>query len=232
MRISLIIPAAGIGRRMKSQINKQYLQLNGKPILAHTISRFHQIPQIEEIIIVASADEIDYCRFQVVEKYKFTKVTKIVPGGMVRQESVYKGFLETSPDTDYIIVHDGVRPFLKQEQNEEFIKALQNEKALIMGVPEKNTIKKVKNLFIINTIDRENVWEIQTPQAFSRDVLSQAFENAANNYEKYTDDSSMVEEIKVPVKIFPGDYLNIKITVPQDLKLGKAILGILEEEGS
>lgn len=232
MKISLIIPAAGTGSRMKSKSNKQYLQLKDRPVLAHTIGLFHEIPEIEEIIVVAAENEVDFCRIQVAEKYGFTKIKKIVPGGLSRQESVYKGFLETCPDSDYIIIHDGARPLLKKEKIKEFIKVLQNEKALVMAVAEKNTIKKVKDLFIIHTINREDVWEIQTPQGFSREVLSQAFIKVDGNYHLYTDDSSMVEELKVPVKIFPGDYLNIKITVPEDLKLGKLILDILEEEGS
>ncbi len=232
MKMSLVIPAAGTGSRMKSKTNKQFLQLQDRPVLAHTIGLFHEIPEIEEIIIVVAEKEVDFCRIQIAEKYGFQKIKKIIPGGSSRQESVYKGFLETSSDSDYIIIHDGARPLLKKEKIEEFIKALQNQEALVMAVPEKNTIKKVKDSFIIHTINREDVWEIQTPQAFSREVLRQAFIKVAGNYHLYTDDSSMVEELKVPVKIFPGDYLNIKITVPEDLKLGKLILDTLEEEGS
>lgn len=231
MRISLIIPAAGIGRRMKAEINKQYLQVAGKPILAHTIEKFHEIGEIEEIIIVAAEDEIDFCRIQVAEKYNFTKVKSIVAGGKTRQESVHNGFKKVSPEIDYVIIHDGVRPFVTVEQIKDFIKELKDVDALVMGVPEKNTIKKIKDSFIIKTIDREDVWEIQTPQGFRREVLGEAFTKVSGNYHLYTDDSSMVEELKLPVKIFQGDYLNIKITVPEDLRLGKAILEMQEEDG-
>lgn len=217
---------------MKSSKNKQYLELNGKPILAHTIERFHWIKEIEEIIVVAAENEISFCKKEVIEKYGFTKVKKVVAGGAQRQESVHKGLLESSPSANFIIIHDGARPFIKEEKIKEFIQDLKEEDALIFGVPEKNTIKKIKDSFIINTVPRDNIWEIQTPQGFRREIILKAFEEAKGNYHLYTDDSSMVEKIQVPVKVFHGDYLNIKITAPEDLKLGRAILEIIEEDGS
>ena len=232
MKISLIIPAAGVGSRMKSEINKQYLLLGDKPVLAHTINKFHDLSEIDEIIIVAAEDEIDFCRSQVVEKYGFKKVKKIVAGGSQRQESVHKGLLEVQKDSDYVIIHDGARPFLKEEDIKNFIIELKKQEALVMAVPEKNTIKKVADSFIIHTISRENVWEIQTPQGFRRDLLDLAFKEAKGKYHLYTDDSSLVEELQVPVKIFMGNYLNIKITAPEDLALGNAILGMFKEEGT
>ncbi len=230
MKISLIIPAAGTGSRMGSAINKQYLELEGKPVLAHTIERFHRIPEIDEIIVVAAEKELDYCKKAVVEKYAFNKVKKVIPGGAQRQDSVYNGLLEASPNCDYVIIHDGARPFIKEEKIKEFIKTLRAENALVMGVPEKNTIKKIKDSFIINTIPREDVWEIQTPQGFSRELIFRAFKEGSGKYHLFTDDSSMVESLQVPVKIFQGDYLNIKITAPEDLKLGNAILSLINEE--
>ncbi len=232
MKVSLIIPAAGTGSRMKTEKNKQYLELGDKPVLAHTIECFHGIPEIVEIIVVAALKEVEYCTNEVTKKYGFKKVKKVISGGSTRQESVYKGLQETSPEVDYVIIHDGARPFIKKELIRDFIQNLSNEAALVMGVPEKNTIKKIKDSFIINTIPREDVWEIQTPQGFRREIITQAFKEAEGKYHLFTDDSSMVEKINVPVKIFRGDYLNIKITAFEDYKLGEKILELIQEDVS
>lgn len=230
MKISLIIPAAGTGSRMKADKNKQYLELGGMPVLAHTIGRFHSIAEIEEVIIAAGKDELDFCRIHVAEKYGFTKVKKIVPGGATRQDSVFNALLEVSEDADFVIIHDGARPFLQEKRIRDFISALKDENALVMGVPEKNTLKKIKDSFIVNTIPRENVWEIQTPQGFRRTLILDAFKENMDNLHLFTDDSFLVEKLRIPVKIFQGDNLNIKITTPEDLKLGNAILSLLKEE--
>lgn len=227
MKISLIVPAAGSGKRMGAEINKQYLLLKGLPVLAHTLARFDDLPEIEEIIVVAAPGEVSYCREMVVEAYGFKKVKKVVPGGATRQDSVYNGLREVSGDSDYVVIHDGARPFLKKETLRQYFEELSETEALIFAVPEKNTLKRVQNHFVVGSIPREGVWEIQTPQGFNKKLLLKAFEAAKSHLEDFTDDSSIVESQGMKVKVFQGDHLNIKVTTPEDLALGEAILEMI-----
>ena len=238
-KLSLILPAAGTGSRMQTDINKQYLILKGKPLLAHTLEIFHDFPEIFEIIIASREEEIDYCQKKVLDPYDFYKVKKIVAGGKSRQESVYQAFKQVSSEADYVIVHDGARPFLSKKLAADFLDCLlgktvslsQETAGLIMGVPEKNTLKEVgSDGFILKTVAREKIWEIQTPQAFRREVLAQALEAGKENFEFFTDDASLVEALGFPLKIFRGSYLNLKMTTPEDLDLGERILELIEDE--
>lgn len=235
-KVSLILPAAGTGSRMQREINKQYLLLKEKPLLAHTLEIFHGFPEIFEIIIASREGEIDYCQKKVLDPYDFYKVKKIVAGGKTRQESVYQAFKQVSSEADYVIVHDGARPFLSKKLAADFLASLfsgsgLNLAGLIMGVPEKNTLKEVApDGHIIKTVSRENIWKIQTPQAFRREILAQALESGKENFELFTDDASLVEALGFPLKIFMGSYLNLKMTTPEDLDLGERILELIEDE--
>ena len=241
-KISLLLPAAGTGSRMKADINKQYLMLKGKPLLAHTLEIFHDLPEIFEIIIATREEEIDYCQKHVLDPYDFPKVKKILAGGRTRQESVYQAFKEVSAEADYVIVHDGARPFLSKKLAADFVRELlsqvpiqdqtsEDPVGLIMGVPEKNTLKKIDSEgLVVKTVPREDIWEIQTPQAFKQNVLSLSFEANKENFHLFTDDSSLVEAMDLPVKIFMGSYLNLKMTTPEDLLLGERIMELIENE--
>lgn len=227
MRASLIIPAAGSGSRMQMSQNKAYLELRGKPVLAHTIARFHDFEEIEEIIIVAAGEEISFCNRQVVEPFKFHKVRHVVAGGPSRQDSVYNGIAQVSPDSTHIIIHDGARPFISTRDIRTFLDTLSGEEGVILGVPEKNTLKRVKGDYVEATLQREGVWEVQTPQGFKKELLEAAYRNLSSRLSEFTDDAAIAERANVRVRMVQGSYLNIKITTREDWLLGEKILELI-----
>lgn len=223
--ISVVIVAAGIGKRMKSKLNKQYILLNEKPILAHTIERFEQNEYIDEIIVVARSEEIDYCKYSVIDKYEFKKVEGVVGGGVERQDSVYNGLKACDKETSVVLIHDGARPFIKDEEIESIIiETLEND-ACVIGVRVKDTIKVVSSKkYIIDTPDREYLWAVHTPQAFRYSLILEAHEMCKREGLSVTDDSMLVEKLGVKVKMIEGSYDNIKITTPEDLYMAASIL--------
>lgn len=223
--ISVVIVAAGLGRRMKSKINKQYLLLDEKPILAHTIEKFEANEHIDEIILVTKDDEKEYCRENVVDKYNFKKVKTITSGGAQRQDSVYKGLKLCDEETRVVLIHDGVRPFIKTEEIDEIIKETLKSHACVTGVKVKDTIKVVDtDNNIIDTPSRENLWAVHTPQSFSYGLILDAHEKCKNEGWTVTDDSMLVEKLGIKVKMIEGSYDNIKITSPEDLYIAQSIL--------
>lgn len=224
MKTCVIIPAAGFGKRMQNDINKQFIMLEEMPILAHTINAFESSPLIDEIIVVCAKNEIEICKREILEKYGFSKVVDVVAGGETRQESVYNGLKHLNEDIENVLIHDGARPFISDEIIQRIIDCMETEAAVIVGVKEKNTIKKVVDGYVEETIPRENVWEIQTPQAFKKKLILDSYENNYAELGYFTDDSSIAEASGNRIKIVEGDYFNIKITTPEDLVLGKAIL--------
>ncbi len=229
--ISVVIPAAGMGKRMKRKINKQYIKLNNKSILAHTVEKFERCEMIDEIVIVVRNDEIEYCKENVVKKYKFEKVSKIICGGEERQDSVYNGIKAINEACDIILIHDGARPLIDNKTIIRSIKETLVYDACVVGVPVKNTIKIVNSEgYISDTPDRNKLWAVQTPQIFKYDILNKAHKIAKQNSQKATDDSMLVEGIGYEVKMIMGSYDNIKITTPEDLSIAKAILNQKEGE--
>ncbi|AGB40173.1 2-C-methyl-D-erythritol 4-phosphate cytidylyltransferase [Halobacteroides halobius DSM 5150] len=225
MKVSVVIPAAGQGKRMKADKNKQFLLLDGMPILAHTIDKFEQVDLIEEIIVVAQKDEIDYCKNKIIDEYNFTKVNKIITGGATRQESVYNGLQAVSQDTDYILTHDGARPLLTTELIRHIITKVKQYKAVLTAVPVKDTIKVVnQDEMVINTPDRSKLVAVQTPQAFVKDLIIKAYQQAAKNNIVGTDSASLVENLGKSVKVIRGSYENIKVTTPEDLEVAEKIV--------
>lgn len=223
--ISVVIVAAGLGRRMKANINKQYLLLKDKPIVAHTIEKFEHNEYIDEIIVVTREDEIEYCRKFVVDKYNFKKVKMILGGGNERQDSVYNGLKNCSSDTNVVLIHDGVRPFIKTEEIEETIKETLKNNAAVIGVKVKDTIKVVDNEnIIIDTPKRETLFAVHTPQAFKYGLIMDAHITCKKENWTVTDDSSLVEKLGIKVKMIEGSYDNIKITSPEDLYVAESIL--------
>lgn len=225
MYCSVVIVAAGRGRRMGSDMNKQYLQLNGKEVLAHTIEQFERCSTIDEIIIVTGKDEIEYCTQHIWKKYGFSKIKDIVAGGKQRQDSVYNGLLKVSKQTQIVLIHDGARPLVKVEQIKESIKVAVEVGACVVGVPIKDTIKICdNNQFVIQTPLRNTLWVVQTPQAFRYDWIMRAHQEGLKNNLVVTDDAMMIEALGYPVKIIEGRYDNIKITTPEDLAIAKSIM--------
>jgi 2-C-methyl-D-erythritol 4-phosphate cytidylyltransferase len=226
-RAFALIPAAGMGKRMGASINKQYLQLAGKPIVAHTLEVFQRCPSIDGIILVIPEDEIPYCRREVVEKYHLTKVRAIVAGGTERQHSVRNGLIElqnyASAD-DIVLIHDGVRPFIDELILQKTIATAATGIGALVAVQTKDTIKIVQNGTVVSTPERSGLWQAQTPQAFPFDQIFRAHSQAAHDAFLGTDDCSLLEHCGGTVRIVPGSYRNIKITTPEDLVLAEAFL--------
>jgi 2-C-methyl-D-erythritol 4-phosphate cytidylyltransferase len=222
-----LIPAAGMGKRMGASINKQYLQLNGLPIVARTIAIFEQSPLIEAIYLVIPADEIPYCREHVVEACGFRKVREIVAGGRERQNSVMNGLNAMRPhldDDDIVLIHDGVRPLITPALLGLSIDCARSDDGALVAVQVKDTIKVVRDGIIIDTPPREMLWQAQTPQTFRFKTIYDAHFLAEQDGYLGTDDASLVERRGGKIRIVNGDYRNIKITTPEDLVLAEAFL--------
>lgn len=222
---SIILLAGGNGSRMNSDIPKQYLELKGKPILLYSLLLFEQ-SFFNEIILVVRKGEEEYCKKEYVEKYHLNKVSAITAGGKERYLSVYAG-IEKIKETDYIWIHDGARPFLTNELLKSLKETVEKTKAAILGVHVKDTIKQTdRENTVITTIPRENLWNIQTPQAFSANLLKTAYQKLMKkNISGITDDGMVVETMtNHKITIVEGSYHNIKITTPEDMQLANLIL--------
>jgi 2-C-methyl-D-erythritol 4-phosphate cytidylyltransferase len=228
-----LIPAAGMGRRMGASINKQYLQLDGMPIIARTISVFELSPLIDAIYLVIPAEEISYCREHVVAAYGFTKVAAIVPGGKERQHSVMnglRGMMGFASNDDVVLIHDGVRPLITEELLRASIAVASTTDGALVAVPAKDTIKRVENGIVTGTPARETLWQAQTPQAFRYNIIFSAHQAAETDHYLGTDDSSLVERAGGRTHIVQGDYHNIKITTSEDLVMAEAFLASARKE--
>lgn len=222
--VSVIIAAAGMSNRMGSKINKQFIAIDNKPILVHTIEKFEQSKYIDEIIIVSKEEEVDYCRKEIVRKYGFNKVSKIIRGGKERQDSIYNGLMALNENTDIVLTHDGARPFVKKEHIEDGIKGVIEHGACVVGVPVKDTIKVVSDTAVVHhTPKRSLLWAAQTPQCFWTYLIKKGYEHAMNEGIVGTDDSSLVEKMGHEIKMIMGSYDNIKITTPEDVIIAESL---------
>ncbi|SFJ37209.1 2-C-methyl-D-erythritol 4-phosphate cytidylyltransferase [Thermoflavimicrobium dichotomicum] len=216
-----MIPAAGLGKRMGSKKSKQFLMLEKKPILIHTLLVFETHPAIDEMIVVAQEKEIEETR-KLIQEYGIKKVIKVVTGGKERQDSVYEGLKYIQ--SEWVLVHDAVRPFVTHEAIDRLLASAKMHGAAILAVPVKDTIKQVDSAGIVEmTPERERLWAVQTPQAFRRELLWEAYSQAQEQGILATDDSMLVEELGIDVRVVQGEYLNIKLTTPEDLILAEAI---------
>ena len=225
MKVTAIVLAAGSGKRMNSKVHKQYLLIDGKPVLYYSLKAFEE-SRVDNIILVVGEDEIEYCKKEIVEQFGFRKVCAIVKGGKERYHSVYEG-LKAASETDYVLIHDGARPFLTQDIIERTIASVVKYRACVVGMPVKDTIKIVDNdTFAKETPDRASVWQVQTPQAFSYEVVYDAYTRMlAGDENGITDDAMVVERMTdYKVKLIEGSYRNIKITTPEDLLVAEAYL--------
>lgn len=217
-----IIPSAGMGRRMGS-MKKNYLSLLDKPVLAHTLAAFEASVEVDSVLIVAHPSDEDYCRTEIIARYGFKKVLRIIPGGAERQDSVWNG-LKESAGFDMIAVHDGARPLVTTDIIDRTIRAAKEHGAAIAAVAVKDTIKESLDGFISRTIPREALVSVQTPQAFRRAALMEAFEKARADGFLGTDESSLAERAGQRVKVVEGSYENIKITTREDMLFAECIL--------
>lgn len=224
-RITAVIPAAGSGRRMGSSSPKQFLLLAGVPVLVHTLRVFDSSPLIHDVCLVVPPGMEPSCRVDVIAAYGLKKVCRIVPGGETRQASVYQGLMNTSPETDWIVVHDGVRPFLSADLLRWLLEAAKDGTGVIAAMPLKDTPKEIReDGTIVSTPDRARLVLAQTPQVFSRKVLMEAHQKAYADGVLGTDDSALVERLGHPVRMIEGNWDNIKITTPEDLRWAERIL--------
>ena len=220
-----IVVAGGKGSRMGSDLPKQYLELKGRAVISYCLEAFEK-SFIDEVILVTAEDFLDYCRQNIVEKYGFKKVKKIVAGGKERYHSVEKG-LQEAKGSDYVYIHDAARPYLTLEMLERLAKAVRCYEAVTAAVPSKDTIKEAdENGMSVKTLDRSRLWNIQTPQVFSYPLLCRAFENLKKDQAVgITDDTMVVEKYAGHrVKLVEGSYSNYKITTPEDMIIMEALL--------
>ena len=221
--LGVLIAAAGKGSRMGKEINKQFLNLLGKPILYHTIKTFLDWDSDFELNIVLHPAEIDYFKKNIIPLFKEYQINfNLVAGGKSRKESVNNGLKNFSAEVNYVIIHDGARPMLKKELIERTYQAVKKYNAVSCGVKVKDTIKVIEDSFFKETLNRDLLRAIQTPQAFRLDLIKEAHKKYKKN--KALDDASLVEKLGEKVYIVDGDYNNFKITTPEDLKPAEIIL--------
>lgn len=223
-KLGVVVVAAGTGSRMRSSVSKQYLLLQGKQIIIHTLEVFQSIDHVDEIVLVVGKQDVQAGQ-NIVEQHQLSKVKKVIDGGDERQSSVYKGLQGLSDEIEWVMVHDGVRPFVTENNIIQLFKQTLETGAAVLAVPVKETAKMVNEEGVIEfTPDRSKLWSIQTPQAFRLNLLLEAHRQASDENFLGTDDSVLVERIGIPVHIVQGEYTNIKITTPDDLLWAEFLL--------
>jgi 2-C-methyl-D-erythritol 4-phosphate cytidylyltransferase len=222
MKVGAIIPAAGRGKRIGASIPKQFLEIQGRPLLHHTLTVFASCKLIDYIVLVMPRADVNEVGKDWMNKYKI--VQEVVVGGEQRQDSVYNGFNSLEKGTDIVVVHDGVRPFTTPQMITATVEAAQQYGAAITAIPVSDTVKQAADGFVKQTVSRDGLWRVQTPQAFQYGLLQQAFKKAQKDSYYGTDEGSLVEYLGERVKIVPGSELNIKITRKEDLVLGESLL--------
>jgi 2-C-methyl-D-erythritol 4-phosphate cytidylyltransferase len=223
MMYQVVVPAAGQGKRMQAGKNKQFIELDSKPVIIHTLMVFEQDKACTGVILVINENERTIFE-ELIVKYSIHKVSSIVSGGLERQHSVYNGLLAIA-GVEIVLVHDGARPFVKQQLLSKLVSKAYESGAAIAAVPVKDTIKKATSVNkVVETVERSSLWAVQTPQAFRVSVLKQAHEKAIEDEFLGTDEASLVERMDHEVIIVESDYQNIKLTTPEDLIFAEAIL--------
>lgn len=228
-KITAIVLSAGKGSRMESKVHKQYLMLSGRPIIYYALKAFEDSP-VDEIVLVVGKGEEAFCRTEIIEKYHLHKVTHIVEGGKERYHSVFNG-LKKCGGSDYVLIHDGARPFVEQAVIGRAIEAVIECRSCIAAVPVKDTIKIANEEAVVEaTPKRDSLWSVQTPQAFAYELLYASYkklleEEAADEAVHVTDDAMVVEQYgQAQVHIFKGSYRNLKITTPEDLEMAEFLM--------
>jgi len=228
MHIIAIILAAGQGRRMNLPVAKQFLNLCGRPMIYYSLKAFES-SRVDEIILVTGKEQVEYCK-RLVSDYSITKVTKVIEGGAERYDSVFNA-LKSIKNADYVLIHDGARPFISHDKIDTVIDEVSKHKACILAVPVKETIKIADEAgYVSQTPVRTNLWTAQTPQAFDYKLLKKAYDifyDDRMNVSSITDDSMVYEKYaNSRVKILLGDYNNIKVTTPEDLPLAEQLASL------
>ena len=221
--VTAIFPAAGQGKRLGVGKNKILLTLDNTPILIHTLRRFSATAAVDNLIIVAAAQEMALIT-ELLQKYPELKPWQVVAGGTERQYSIANGLKKLAPDTELVLVHDAARPLVNADNITKVIRAAEEYGASVLAVREKNTVKLGQDGFVLRTVPRENLWEMQTPQCFRRNIIEAAYAKAAADNFLGTDDASLAERIGAKIALVEGDYRNIKITTAEDLLIARAFV--------
>lgn len=225
MKVVAIIPAAGTGTRMRASSPKQFLSLAGHPIIVHTLKKFAACRLIHRVIVPLRKP--DLLQFQeVVEKEGLSRLVKLVPGGIHRQDSVYAGLKAVEENTDVVVVHDAVRPFVEISLIEAVIQEAESHGSAILALPCSDTVKQIEKNLVETTLPRDKIVLVQTPQAFRYNILKEGFEKAAAENFYATDESCLIERLGYPVSVIRGSDMNIKITKPSDLPLAELYIKI------
>jgi 2-C-methyl-D-erythritol 4-phosphate cytidylyltransferase len=224
MKVAAVVPAAGKGRRINSRTDKPYIEICGKPIIAHTLIRLSKNKYLSEIIVAVDKKMIPTFRRNIIDRFRIKKI-RIVHGGRERKDSVFNALKDVSSSVDYILIHDGVRPFVTDRLIAASLKAAERFGASVVSVPLKPTLKYVgKDGFIRHTPDRRDLWEAQTPQVFKKGLIEKAYARIGRKKINITDDSLLVELLGIRPKIVLGSYDNIKITTKEDLDLARILI--------
>lgn len=227
-----IVPAAGLGLRMGGSVRKQFRRLGGVPLVVHSLRVLQASPVIDAVVLAVTQADLDFCRTDIVEAHRFDKVGNIVPGGAERQDSVRNALAVVGDDTEIVVIHDAVRPFLTGEMIENVVAAARTCGAAIIALPMRDTVKQVgADCVIERTVDRKPLWLAQTPQAFRTAWLKEAHAKAHAARVPATDDAFLLEWCGHPVKVVEGSGENIKVTRPEDMIIGEAILNSRKESG-
>ena len=220
-----LVPAAGRGLRMGGSVPKQFLSVGGEPLIVQSLRILQAAHVVDQIILAVPSADIEYCKNEIVSRHRFTKVTKVVAGGAERQDSVRYALAQVPSDTDIVLIHDAVRPFVTQRMIDEVVAAARKEGAAIIALPMRDTVKQVRTDGMIErTVDRTPLWLAQTPQAFRRDWIETAHRKAHTEGVRATDDAFLVEWLGYSVAVVEGSGENIKVTRPEDMVIGEAIL--------
>lgn len=229
-KFAAVVLSAGTGSRMKSDIPKQYMDLNGKPVIYYSLKAFED-NGFSSIVLVCGKDDVEYCQKEIVEKYNLKAVKAVVPGGKERYHSVYEG-LKAVEGADYVFIHDGARPMINQDIINRLKEAVVAEEAAVAGMPVKDTIKIVdEDAYVSETPERKYVWQVQTPQCFAFPIIYEAYKSIIQDEEEgwsipvVTDDAMVLSYVTDhEIKMVEADYRNIKITTPEDLLIAKMFL--------
>ncbi len=223
--VSAIIVAAGIGQRMNERLRKQYLLLKERPILDFTLAAISSCKKIDRILLVVAEEDFDFCRQNISGSSAYAEKPQLVAGGASRQESVYNGLKAIEDSAELVVIHDGVRPFVRPEQVEACIDTAEEYGACVLGIPVHDTLKSVKPPGQIEkTVARDTIWLSQTPQAFRFELIKKAHDNAIKDRYTGSDDASLVERLGETVRVILGSKYNIKITNKEDLLIAQALL--------
>ncbi|MEO8046077.1 MAG: 2-C-methyl-D-erythritol 4-phosphate cytidylyltransferase [Nitrospirota bacterium] len=227
-----LVPAAGRGLRMGGAIPKQFLSLGGEPLILQSLRTLQAAPGIDQIVLAVPLADVEYCENEIVSRHRLTKVTKVVAGGAERQDSVRSALAQVHSETEIVLIHDAVRPFMTLQMIAEVVAAAKKEGAAIIALPMRDTVKQVRTDGTIErTVDRTPLWLAQTPQAFRRDWIEAAHKNAHAEGVRATDDAFLVEWLGYPVVVVEGSGENIKVTRPEDMVIGEAILASRVKKG-